>query len=95
MGNLETLASSQKQNHFRNKYYIWVALQDLYFICPIFICNKTIANIYVQVSYYTLGTLHPLFHFHHQNNQSYEVKTMIIITSSWTTEQKKQMTCRR
>lgn len=93
MGNPEILVDGQKQNHFRNKYYFWVALQDLYFVCPsLFICNKIVANIYVKylckVSNNTLGALHALFHLHPQNNQPYEVRT-IIITSSWITEQKK------
>ena len=48
MGNPEILPDGQKQNHFRHKYYTWVALQDLYLIYPsLFICNK-IVTIYLK-----------------------------------------------
>ena len=48
MGNPEILPDGQKQNHFRNKYYTWVALQGLYLIYPsLFICNK-IVTIYLK-----------------------------------------------
>lgn len=49
MENPDNLAHGQKKNHFRNKYYVWTAYQDLYFIYPSIFTYIMIVNIYMKL----------------------------------------------